>query len=115
MHRTSNLLVSQLIEGVRSPGYAEFLSVLSQLIREGADQAAVSPLRQVLRESDGERIRKAILALGEIGPSSSAALPEIIGAFESEDAQLRQIVAAALGRIGSPTSDAENVLVRALR
>src|SRR5262245_52890085 len=68
MRRHPVLLVSELAEAIQSPGFADFLSCLDQLIKGRAESLAVPVLRKSLRNPETDIQCKAALALSEIGP-----------------------------------------------
>lgn len=90
------------------------MSVIARM--KGAD---VEPLLPVLVQSLGDAHRdvrrSAASLLGRLGTKAAVALPALARLTDDKDSRVRPVVVDAIGKIGSPTGDGVESLLRALR
>jgi hypothetical protein len=77
-------------------------------------QPPVASAITALRGEDPMTRRRAVLALADLGPRSTAAVRALADALQDPDGRVRLMAAAALGRIGPAAEPAIPALLRAL-
>ncbi len=76
--------------------------------------AALPSLTQALSDADAEVRLSAAKGLGRLGPAGQPALPALIGAMKDRSGIVRRVAAIALGAIRQPTPEVVETLIRAL-
>ncbi len=78
-------------------------------------KAAVEPLRKALGEPDAEVRYFVKTALGRIGPTAVAALPDLLGEFAKADIKERKQLLLVIAQVGKEKPEALEVMLTAIR
>jgi len=90
-----------------------FRAKMAQLSEMGPE--GVSALAKELREGERERKIAALLALRNLGPDAEPALDSVMGAFDSEDLDVKRLAIVVLGAMGPKAKSALPALIEAAK
>ena len=104
--------VPLFVDMLRSASPGEVVPALNALAESG--KAVVPQMQEALRSYPEARYW-ACLILAEIGPEAKEAVPDLMGALNDADVEIRREALAALGRIGANAKPAVPSMVSALQ